>query len=79
MLSLIISIASLVALIAGVAYLAYIYLPKITEMFNGAYDLIIALSASLPDWLLQQAKHPPLKAICRQWVKANQEEKQKEL
>lgn len=52
MLSLIISIASLVALIAGVAYLAYIYLPKITEMFNGAYDLIIALSASLPDWLL---------------------------
>ena len=21
-------------------------------MFNGAYDLIIALSASLPDWLL---------------------------
>lgn len=52
MLSLIISIASLVALIAGVSYLAYIYLPKIVEMFNGAYDLIIALSASLPDWLL---------------------------
>lgn len=51
MLSILLSIASIVALIAGVAYCVYVYAPYVIGFFNSVTMTVQNLGELLPSWL----------------------------